>query len=139
MTRPFLQARRRAVSLRVRVLLAQALAVHHHHSLSLRAVRPVTQHSLHLRVPVAHLQAVHRPLRARVSKSYRANTGIQLAKKAAIPSFLWDLARLSLVALITVSSGLDSHLGRMIAMVSRDITAHLYGSDFLIRFLPEKL
>jgi hypothetical protein len=133
-----LQARRLALSLRVRVHFLRAVAVHHAQVLSLQAVLPVIQDSLHLAPLAAHPVALHLPLQARVSKSYKASISIQIVSKAAGLLALWDLALVWRIASITAYSGLDSHLGRMIPMVSKVVTVLTLDFTCQIQFSREK-
>lgn len=95
--RHFLQARRLVLSLRVRVVLAQAVAVRPVRRLSVVLAHPVIQDSLLLRPLAARPVAPHPHLRARVSRSYKASISILKAMNLAKPLVLWDLAPVSLI------------------------------------------
>jgi hypothetical protein len=90
-----LQARRLALSRRVRVPLVRAVAVHPVHHLSVVLALPVIQHSLLLAPLAARPVAPHLHLQARASKSYRASISIQIANKMDGLLLLWDLDRVS--------------------------------------------
>lgn len=89
----FRQAHRLALSLRVRVHFLRAVAVHHAQVLSLQAVLPVIQDSLHLAPLAAHPVALHLPLQARVSRSYKASISIRITQRGA-GLFRWSVLAL---------------------------------------------
>jgi hypothetical protein len=136
--RPLAQAAPVLVSQAHLVALPLLAALHlasHHLALVLH---PVIQPSLLLVPLAAHPLAAHLHLQARVSKSYKASISIQIVSMAAGLLALWDLAPVWQIASITAYSGLDSHLGRMIPMVSKVVTVLLLDFPCQIQFSREK-